>query len=141
MAETPVKELFPLLFSRNVEAIVDWAVASLDLVESWRASGPDGLEHAELHWGIGKVSINVRGADQPDPPPASMSLRIDDRAEVDRLHARALAAGATISQPLMESPVAYSFTARDPDGNEWWVNAETGMLDTLRAGEEVPDDA
>ncbi|MFT5102109.1 MAG: hypothetical protein ACI9HY_004245, partial [Planctomycetaceae bacterium] len=29
-------------------------------------------------------------------------------------------------------PVAFSFTATDPDGNQWWVNAETGFLDRLR---------
>ena len=43
--------------------------------------------------------------------------------------------GANISQGLEESVVAYSFTATDPDGNEWWVNAETGMLDQLRESE------
>ncbi len=135
MAQTPTRELFPLLFSSDVEAIVDWATEALGLLESWRAPGADGrLEHAELHWGIGKVSINIRGADEHPAGPSSLSLRIDDRAAVDRLHDQAVAAGARITQPLMESPVAYSFTAMDPDGNEWWVNAETGMLDTLRAG-------
>lgn len=134
MAQAPIKELFPLLFSSDVEAIVDWATAALGLVESWRAPGEDGrLEHAELHWGTGKVSINVSGRGEHPSGPSSLSLRIDDRAEVDRLHEKAVAAGARITQPLMESPVAYSFTAVDPDGNEWWVNAETGMLESLRA--------
>ena len=137
MEQTPTREVFPLLFSNDVEAIVDWAVASLELEESWRAPGADGrLEHAELHWGSGKISINVRRPEHPSGT-VSLSLRFDDRSEVARLHGRAVAAGARISQGLMESPVAYSFTALDPDGNEWWVNAETGMLDELR-GERVP---
>ena len=42
------------------------------------------------------------------------------------------AAGASIIQGPEESVVAYSFTAVDPDGNQWWVNAETGFLDQLR---------
>ena len=41
--------------------------------------------------------------------------------------------GAEIVQGPEESRVAYSFTAVDPEGNQWWVNAETGMLDQLRA--------
>lgn len=134
MEQTPAREVFPLLFSDDVEAIVNWAVAALELKESWRAPGDDGrLEHAELHWGSGKISINVRRPEHPAGP-VSLSLRYDDRSEVERLHDRAVAAGARITQGLMESPVAYSFTALDPDGNEWWVNAETGMLDELRGG-------
>ena len=46
---------------------------------------------------------------------------------------RAFAAGADITQGPEKSVVAYSFTATDPDGNQWWVNAKTGMLDQLRA--------
>lgn len=134
MEQTPAREVFPLLFSDDVEAIVNWAVAALELKESWLAPGDDGrLEHAELHWGSGKISINVRRPEHPAGP-VSLSLRYDDRSEVERLHDRARAAGARITQGLMESPVAYSFTALDPDANEWWVNAETGMLDELRAG-------
>ena len=131
---TPVAELFPLIWSDDVAAIVDWAVEALGLTESWRAPGDSGLEHAELLWPGGRISINVRTDATRHTGPSGISLRIDDREAVDRLHARAVAAGAEISQPLTESRVAYSFTALDPDGNQWWVNAETGFLDELRRG-------
>lgn len=51
---------------------------------------------------------------------------------IDAILKRAREAGARISQGPERSRVAYSFTAVDPDGNQWWVNAETGFLDTLR---------
>ena len=129
----PVSEIFPLLWSDDVEAIVDWAVKSLELVESWRAPGKDGrLEHAELHWPGGRISVNVKGSQHAEMGPSGISLRIDDRKRVDELYARARGAGAEIVQELAESRIAYSFTAVDPDGNQWWVNAETGFLDELR---------
>ena len=131
----PVGELFPLLWSDDVEAIVDWAVKTLDLSESWRAPGEDGrLEHAELLWPGGRIGVNVKGRPYAGMGPSGISLRIDDRNRVEALHARARDAEAEILQPLAESRVAYSFTAVDPDGNQWWVNAETGFLDELRTG-------
>ena len=76
--------------------------------------------------------VNVRTAASRNMGPAGISLRIDDRDQVDAIHARARQAGARIVQGPEESRVAYSFTAVDPDGNQWWVNAETGFLDGLR---------
>ena len=87
---------------------------------------------AELLCPGGRVSINIKGEAYAETGPSGISLRIDDRARVDELYQRARSAGAEIMQDLAESRVAYSFTALDPDGNRWWVNAETGFLDELR---------
>ena len=122
-----------MLWSNDVEAIVDWATTTLGLQESWRAPGESGvLEHAELLWPGGRISINVKRSEFDSMGPSGISLRIDDRDRVDEIHATAQAAGAQIVQGPGESPIAYSFTAVDPDGNQWWVNAETGFLDELR---------
>lgn len=130
---TPHAEAYPLLWSRDVAAIVDWAVTALGLEESWRAPGESGaVEHAELLWPGGRVTVSWERGPYENMGPSGIALRIDDRARVDAIHARAVAAGANITQPLQESRVAYSFTATDPDGNQWWVNAETGFLDGLR---------
>ena len=124
-------EVYPLIWSDDVAALCDWAIAALGLTESWRAPGEDGrVEHAELRWFGGKVSVNISRGDQIGP--SGISLRVDDRKRVDEIHQRALAAGANITQGPEETPVAYSFTATDQDGNQWWVNAETGFLDRLR---------
>ena len=66
--------------------------------------------------------------------PRGISLRVDDRQFVEKTYEKAKAAGANITQGPEESRVAYSFTATDPDGNQWWVKAETGLLDELRSG-------
>lgn len=126
---------FPLLWSPDVTQITDWAVVTLGLVEDWRAANDAGVvEHAELTWLGGKVSVNIKAENYASMGPSGIGLRVNCRAEVDRIHQLAVAADVQLLQPLMENPVAYSFTAVDPDGNQWWVHAETGMLDQLRQG-------
>jgi uncharacterized glyoxalase superfamily protein PhnB len=131
MSDDCVAEVFPLLWSKDVEALLNWAVSTLGLRESWRAPGEDGrIEHTELHWINGKISINIdKGLGMG---PSGISLRVDNRETVDEIHKRAASSGANISQGPEDSLVAYSFTATDPDGNQWWVNAESGFLDELR---------
>lgn len=132
-SSTAVAEVFPLLWSDDVGKIADWAVATLSLYESWRAEGESGsVEHAELHWANSKVSINIRTQQYANMGPSGISLRVDDRARVDALYAQAQAVDADILVPLADSTISYSFTARDPDGNQWWVNAENGFLDKIK---------
>jgi uncharacterized glyoxalase superfamily protein PhnB len=128
----PVSEVFPLIWTDDVEGILNWCVDTLGLIEAWRAPGADGLEHAEVLWPGGRVSINIRTETTRKTGPSGISLRVDDRDRVAALHDRALKADADIMMGLTDSRVAYSFTALDPDGNQWWVNAETGFLDELR---------
>jgi uncharacterized glyoxalase superfamily protein PhnB len=128
----PVSEVFPLIWSDDVEGILNWCVSTLGLTESWRAPGEQGLEHAEVLWPGGRVSINIRSHTTRETGPSGISLRVDDNDAVATIYEQAVAAGATILTGLTESRVAYSFTAVDPDGNQWWVNAETGFLDELR---------
>ena len=129
----PTAEVFPLVWTKDVAALGEWAVSTLGLVESWRAPGEDGeVEHLELHWVSGRVSLNLDKGLKTGP--RGISLRVDDRQFVEKTYEKAKAAGANITQGPEESRVAYSFTATDPDGNQWWVNAETGLLDELRSG-------
>lgn len=130
-SESVKSEVYPLIWSDDVGVLLDWAIAVLDMKESWRSPGEGGqIEHGELLWGSSKVSINISNGRQTGP--SGISLRVDDRARVDEIHQRAVSAGAKITQGPEETMVAYSFTATDQDGNQWWVNAETGFLDKLR---------
>ncbi|MGE0621866.1 MAG: VOC family protein [Pseudomonadales bacterium] len=133
-AGQPVAEVFPLVWTTDVPALVDWAVGALGLVEAWRAPPNDAgeIEHAELCWIRGRISLNLQRPGKAAMGPAGISLRVDDRARVEALYRRAVAAGASITQGPEETRIAYSFTATDRDGNQWWVNAETGFLDRLR---------
>lgn len=128
-----MNEVFPLLHVADVDQVTDWAIASLGLRENWRASSDSGVtEHAELLWYGGRISINITREGIPATGPSGIALRADDHAKVDRAYQLAQQSGAKILQTLAESPVAYSFTAEDPVGNQWWVNCETGFLDQIR---------
>ncbi len=58
--------------------------------------------------------------------------RLGDNDRVSARYQQAVALGADVRMALTQSKVALSFTLADPDGNEWWINAETGFLDQLR---------
>lgn len=65
--------------------------------ESWRAPGEDDrIEHVELLWGSGKVSINMSNG--PPTGPSGISLRVDDRARADEICLRTVSFGANITQ-------------------------------------------
>lgn len=132
---TQASAVFPILWSNDVAKLIEWAVTVLGLQEDWRAANDAGVvEHAELTWPGGKVSVNIKADDYANMGPSGVGLRMPSNADVTRKHQLATDADAQFLQPLMETPVAYSFTALDPDGNQWWVHAETGMLDQLRQG-------
>lgn len=126
-------DAFVLLWSDDVARLVSWATGALGLTEVWRAPNEQGvLEHAELTWGKQKLSVNVKDARFQEGGFVGIGLQVADRQDVDRLFKRAQEFGAEVHQNLMDSAIAYSFTLLDPDGNQWWVHAETGMLDELR---------
>jgi uncharacterized protein len=62
------------------------------------------------------------GGEVGDPARATTvinSLTATDRAEVDDLVARALAAGGTSAAPARENGAAYAGSFADPDGHVW----------------------
>lgn len=129
----PLSEVYPLLYSSDVARISDWAVASLGLKESWRANDDDGqVRNAELHWPGGRISISRQKPSSTKMGPAGIALRVDDPDAVQATYELAASAGTEVIQGPEESRISFSFTALDPDGNQWWVNAENGFLDKLR---------
>ncbi len=88
----------------------------------------------EVHLTGGAATINDPSA------PYEVTMLNDSHQVIFLVPTAALrAAGADITQGPEETRIAYSFTATDPDGNHWWVNAETGFLDRLRAGSRQED--
>lgn len=131
--EEPIKEVIVLLNSDDPAALADWATKHLNLDESWRAANENGaVEHVELRWGQSRISINATREGQHITGKTSLGLRVDDEAVVRSLYQQVLDKDAELRMELTESRVALSFTVADLDGNEWWVNAETGFLDRLR---------
>jgi len=65
----------------------------------------------------------VAGAEPGDPtrPTSLPCLTVEDRAEVDELTAKAVAAGGGHWAPAQEDGARYTGSFTDPDGNVWQV--------------------
>ena len=65
----------------------------------------------------------VTGAEAGDPsrPTAVPTLTVENRAEVDDLVAKAVAAGGRPWSPAKEEDARYTGSFTDPDGNVWQV--------------------
>ena len=72
---------------------------------------------------------HARHPDGPDPGPwdtgrAVIYLVAGDAAAVDAHHARAVAAGATVVQELVDQPYgSREYAVTDPEGNVWSVGS------------------
>jgi len=66
---------------------------------------------------------DVAGVEPGDParPTSLPCLTVDDRAAVDDLVARALAAGGNHWAPVRDEGARYTGSFTDPDGNAWQV--------------------
>ena len=127
---TLLPSVTPVLHYTDAEAALHWLVDTLGLRESWVNRAPDGtVQNAEARWRAGFVSINLaRGPYEARP--ASISLTVPEKAEVDALYERAIAAGANVTVPLGESGYHfYTFTVVDPEGNTWMVGTEGGLTE------------
>ena len=67
------------------------------------------------------AELTGAGAGDPDRPTAIPCLTVEDRAEVDDLVAKALAAGGRSWQPAADEDSRYTGSFTDPDGNVWQV--------------------
>jgi uncharacterized glyoxalase superfamily protein PhnB len=128
--------VIPALHYRDTNAAFRWLQETLGLSSSWVDWGDDGaVEHGELRWGGGLISIN-RARDQYERMgPAYICLEVEAAEDVDRHYQRVCAAGAQTDGPPCDIPfVGYSFTVSDPEGNAWNVGTFSG-LKALRPAE------
>ncbi|OLT14512.1 hypothetical protein BJF78_18795 [Pseudonocardia sp. CNS-139] len=106
-------------------AAMAFLTGALGFVEQAVHLGEDGtVAHAELSFGDGVVMVGTRrgGADPYDTGRAVLYLVLDDPAEVDAHHDRAVAAGATVLSGLVDQPYgSREYAVTDPEGNVWSV--------------------
>lgn len=95
-----------------------------------REGAPEIVEHAELRWpGGGGVMLGTHAKDdrpfsQRAPGTGVTYVVCDD---VESLHARAIAAGATALRPLEDQSYgSRDFAVRDPEGNIWSFGTYAG---------------
>jgi uncharacterized glyoxalase superfamily protein PhnB len=108
----------------DAHRVIRWMVDLLEFEVAELHEGPDGrVLHARLSWRTGNVFVSDRNRAPWDATgPTTVCLAAASAAEIDRLWAKALAAGADVVEELAEAPYgSHQFGLRDPGGNLWTV--------------------
>ncbi|GAA2112970.1 VOC family protein [Actinomadura alba] len=116
--------IYPAVRYDDPRAAIEWLVKAFGLTEHFVAADPNGtIHHAELAWGDGGMVMLGATSDGSDgrlaaPTGAALLYLVVD--DPDAHYERAVAAGATIEQPLKDEDYgSRGYTARDPEGNLW----------------------
>ena len=115
---------YPSLRYHDARAAIDWLGEAFGFTEKEAHAGEDGvIHHAELNvpgGGIVMLGTEPAGGDPQWGEHAGMSWLYISVADPDALHARAVAAGATIARELQDTDYgSREFSVRDPEGNHW----------------------
>ena len=122
---SPPPCIFPTFRYRDGAAMLAWLERAFGFTVHARHMDGLRLAHAELALGASLVMLGEvkddgygRMVGAPDAPGGkSTYVAVDD---VDALHARAVAAGATIlEKPVDRDYGSREFVCRDPEGNVW----------------------
>jgi uncharacterized glyoxalase superfamily protein PhnB len=114
--------IYPALRYRDARAAIDWLQAALgfEAVNVFESDGRVG--HAELAFGDGMVMLSESGAGDPQFDRTGGFSTYLATAEVDAVHERARAAGATFAREIQDMDYgSREFTVTDPEGNFWSV--------------------
>jgi uncharacterized glyoxalase superfamily protein PhnB len=124
MAEPVRTEIIPYLFYNDVAAALTFLQRAFGFAETMRVGTPSGGIHAEVELDGRKVMLGQGGASWHMGPPGQGGTATQGvfiyLPDVDAHHARAVAAGATISQPVKDESYGRTYTAHDPEGHPWF---------------------
>ena len=138
----PRQTVIPTLRYEDAPAAIDWLCANLGFEERFAVRDGNLVHHAELEFRGSLIMLGSLG-NHPELPAmdriahrGSTNLTAESAGQVDQLHARAIAAGAEIVQPLTDTDYgSHAFTCADPEGNHWHV----GTYDALAADPAASD--
>ncbi len=124
----PPPTVWPTLRCRDARAMIAFLTEAFGFVEVVVYGEGDRVDHAQLAWpaGGGVMLGSVRDDGAKVTPPGAFSCYVvcDDP---DALHARAVAAGATVSVPLTETDYGSRDVGFvDPEGNAWHFGTYRG---------------
>jgi uncharacterized glyoxalase superfamily protein PhnB len=118
----------PVFLYESPLQMMDWLERAIGFARTASYDNPDGsLAHAEMALGASHIMIGaareegfgkyVKTPRKLGGPSQALYVAVDD---ADALHARAVAAGAEIVQPLTDQDYgSRDFTLRDPEGYIW----------------------
>jgi uncharacterized glyoxalase superfamily protein PhnB len=128
MTDAPLPQVWPTLRARDARRLIRFLVEAFGFEEVVAyGDQPDGsgdtVVHAQLAWpeggGIMLGSAGATPDDSSQIQPGSTACYVVT-GDPDAVHARAVAAGAEITQGLHETDYgSRDFAARDPEGNRW----------------------
>jgi uncharacterized glyoxalase superfamily protein PhnB len=119
----PSPQVWPTLRARDARGLIRFLVEAFGFEQTVVYGEGDVVDHAELAWppGGGIMLASAReapGDAWPVAPGSTGCYVVTD--DPDGLHARALAAGAEITQPPHDTDYgSRDFAVRDPEGNRW----------------------
>jgi uncharacterized glyoxalase superfamily protein PhnB len=118
---SPPPSVWPSLRAADAHGLIRFLVDAFGFEATVVYEDGGQVTHAELAWppGGGVMVGSAKDGDELAHRPGTTACYVvtDDP---DRLHDRAVAAGAQIVRPLHDTDYgSRDFTARDPDGNTW----------------------
>ncbi|MFC4944568.1 VOC family protein [Pseudonocardia sp. GCM10023141] len=104
----------------DADAALAFLTGPLGLTEvQVNRDGAGTIAHAELAHGTDVLLVGTRNGGEFDTGKAVVYLAVDDP---DAHHARAVAAGATVVQQLVDQPYgSREYAVSDPEGNIWSI--------------------
>ncbi len=117
----------PYLLYEDVAAALTFLEQAFGFEEVLRYTGPEGyVNHAEARLGDTSVYLGDPGDDYRNPAAqgaATVMISVDGGDDVDALCEHARSAGAQIIQePADQVYGERRFSARDPEGHEWFFS-------------------
>jgi PhnB protein len=127
--------LTPYLVVQDVKGQMDFLTRAFGATEAFKMEMPDGsISHADMVVFGAHVMMGQAGAHHP-PVPAMLYLYVED---CDAVHAKALAAGATLDQPVRDQFYGdRSGSVKDANGNLWWIATHKEDLTAELIGQRV----
>ena len=120
-----MQTITPYLYYADVDAALSFLGEAFGFQETLRYTGEGGyVSHAEMRLGDAAIMMGDPGESYRTPAQLGGTTHgthvyVDD---VDSIFERARAAGAEIREEPTDKPYGdRSFTARDPEGHEWFV--------------------
>jgi uncharacterized glyoxalase superfamily protein PhnB len=121
--DAPPAQVWPTLRADDARGLIRFLVEAFGFEEVVVYTEGDRVRHAQLAWPLGGgIMLGSARTGEDDPwrlQPGSFGAYVvtDDP---DRLHERAVAAGAEIIVPLHDTDYgSRDFSARDLEGNRW----------------------
>jgi uncharacterized glyoxalase superfamily protein PhnB len=120
----PPPQVWPALRARDAHGLIRFLVDAFGFEETVVYGDAERVHHAELAWPLGggimlgSAPTDAAGDNWPVQPGTAGCYVVCD--DPDALHARAVAAGATVTMELHDTDYgSREFIVSDPEGNRW----------------------